>query len=521
MGATQSPPREPQVGYVLDGRYTLLERLGAGGMGVVYRAEHRYTGDLVAVKVLPGGSERGGGSGEIRRRFLKEPHLQSLARHPNVLRVIDAGVAGVQAYLVTEYVDGEDLQRRLDERGALPVGETLAILRQAAAALDAAHERGIVHRDVKPANVLIRADGHVLLTDFGVARDAAGAEGTAMFVGTTSYAAPEQITLEGGVDARADVYALACLMFHCLSGRPPFEGTSAYELMTKHVVEPPPAVSKAGSDLPAALDPVLMRALAKNRGDRPPGCLDLIAEAAAATGTELACVTVPPPRPPTARPAGPRVQTHTYPYATEPGGPTTETIPTVKRRSVARALALIVVAALLAGAVAAYVIGRGHGSASSARQATTGTRQPAAPGFTGDAAKLAAYFPRQISKQRCSVAPDGANPAALVQLRCSADGGRIVTFYALWPSQDAMKQLLDDNGSGLNVYFAGTWSDAQGTTQGRIDRFVTGLLDPQNVILWSYRSANATIWAQSRLSQDEMLAWWRAHAPRAPAQSRI
>ena len=543
MGAM--PTRDPRIGFVLDGRYTLVERLGAGGMGVVYKAEHRYTGELVAVKLLPGDIRGDASEDELRGRFLKEPHLQSLARHPNVLRVIDAGLAGVQPYLVTEFVDGDDLQRRLDVCGVLGVAETLAILDRAAAALDAAHERGVVHRDVKPANVLIRVDGHVFLTDFGVAKDGDGAGGTAMFVGTTAYASPEQITLEGVVDARADVYALGCVMFHCLTGHPPFEGGSPYELMHKHVLEPPPSGSRARPGLPAALDPVIARALAKNREDRYASCLELVAEAATATGTELAsaAVPLPPSTPSPTTPASAAVPpAHTYPYATEPGArddaTTTAATPLLppprvpgRRRPVAAALFQIALAALLVGAVAAYLMGRGHGETASSTTRSPGSggvthrdtsRPGTAPsGFTGDAARLASVFPSQISSQRCAVAPDGDNPDALVQIRCSADSGRIDTYYELWPSRDAMNQLLDDNGSGLNVFFAGTWTDADGTTQGRIDRFVTGLLDPQNVILWSYRSVDATIWAQSTLSQDELLAWWRTSAPRATSQAHI
>src|SRR5262249_55295663 len=198
--------------------------------------------------------------------------------------------------------DGEELEEGLERKVGLPVAETLGILAPAAAALDAAHERGIVHRDVKPANVLVRRDGHVLLTDFGVAKDPAGADVTAMFVGTALYAAPEQITLASVVDGRADVYALACVMYHCLTGHPPFQGDSQYEVMTKHVTEPPRPASEAARGVAAALDPVLARALAKAPEDRHATCGELVAEAAAATETDPAPVAVPVPDRPLAEP---------------------------------------------------------------------------------------------------------------------------------------------------------------------------------------------------------------------------
>jgi eukaryotic-like serine/threonine-protein kinase len=550
---------DPRIGVVLDHRYRLVERLGAGGMGVVYKAGHCYTGELVAVKLLHADAGGARTEGEIRMRFGQEPHLQVLARHANVVRVIDAGVDGSQPYLVSEYVDGEDLQRRLDARGALPVAETLAILQGVAAALDAAHQRGIVHRDVKPANVLVRSDGAVLLTDFGVAKDPAGGGGTAVFVGTTVYASPEQITLTSAVDWRSDVYSLGCVMFHCLVGHPPFEAGSLYELMNKHLVQAPPAVSEERPGLPPALDGVIARALAKSRDDRFSTCADLIAEGALAAGIDLSNDDLRRSATPAVSAglpaAGPTNRPSTYPYATEalalregtafdraceqstqPSGgmPRAPGAPRGRRR---RAAALVVIAlvTLLAGLLAAYMVARtsSHTTAGGTQTTTrtrTGTRSvtrdatknagTSASGFTGYAAQLANDFPGQVSAQDCGVEPDGADPGALVQIRCRGDSGRVDAYYELWPSEDGMNHLLDANGDGLNVYFAGTWTDTNGTTHGRIDRFFTGLLDPQDVILWSYSTLNATIWAQSTLSPDELLAWWRTTALRAASPQR-
>jgi serine/threonine-protein kinase len=515
-----------QRGVLLDHRYVIVEQLGAGGMGVVYKARHRYTGEDVAVKLLPAAWAGATTEDAVLERFLREPHLQLLARHPNVVRVIDAGMDGDQPYLVTEYIDGEDLQRRLDARGALAISDTLAILRQAAAALDAAHERGVVHRDVKPGNVLVRSDGHVFLTDFGLATDPAERGGTALFMGTVAYASPEQITLDSVVDERADVYSLGCVMFHCLAGHPPFEGGSPHEIMNKHVSLQPPALSTVRKGLPGALDGVIARALAKHREDRYATCSDLIAHAAAAAGPPLATPAATngtPARPPVGagKPLHP-----TYVYTTHPlvHGSAAAPAPAGGRRGWAAVSLLGVALALAAGMLAAYML-VGPGGGATAGGTGTGRHHPTtshptgASGFTGYAATLAADFPGHISSDSCGVAAGDADPGALVQIHCQVDNGHVDAYYELWPSQAAMGQLLDANSSGLNVYFAGTWTDAGGTAQGRIDRFFIGLFEPKNVILWSYRALNATIWAQSTLSAEQLLAWWRSSAPTPSGQS--
>ena len=205
------------------------------------------------------------------------------------------------------------------------------------------------------------------------------------------------------------------------------------------------------------------------------------------------------------------------------------------RRRRAAALVVIALVTLLAGLLAAYMVARtnSHGTAGGTQTTTrthTGTRSvtrdatkhsgTSASGFAGYAAQLANDFPEQISSQNCDVEADGADPGVLVQIRCRADSGHVDAYYELWPSEDGMNRLLDANGDGLDVFFAGTWTDTNGTTRGRIDRFFTGLLDPQNVILWSYSTMNATIWAQSTLSPDELLAWWRTTALRVASPQR-
>ena len=341
---------------------------------------------------------------------------------------------------------------------------------------------------MKPANVLIRSDGAVLLTDFGVAKDPAGGGGTAVFVGTTVYASPEQITLTSAVDWRSDVYSLGCVMFHCLVGHPPFEAESLYELMNKHLVQAPPAVSEERPDLPPGLDRVIARALAKSRDDRFSTCAELIAEAALAADIDLssddlrplATQAVSAERPAAEPTSGPS----TYPYATEAfalgetipldrareqptqpsGGVPRPPVVARGRRRRAATLVMIALVTLLAGLLAAYMITRtnGHTTAGGTRT-TTGTRAgtrsvtrnatknagTSASGFAGYAAQLASDFPEQISSQNCGVEPDGADPGVLVQIRCRSDSGRVDAYYELWPSEDGMNHLLDANGDGL------------------------------------------------------------------------
>src|SRR5213082_908296 len=180
-------------------------------------------------------------------------------------------------------VEGSDLKSLLAEEGRLPVRRALRILSQIGSALDAAHARGLVHRDVKPANILVGADDRALLTDFGVVKELSsnGTTRTVSFVGTIEYCAPEQI--EGkAVDGRTDVYALACVLYECLTGKPPFHRPSEVAVLNAHLHAPPPQITKDAPDLPADLDPVISKALSKSPLDRYASCGELVAAAKAA-----------------------------------------------------------------------------------------------------------------------------------------------------------------------------------------------------------------------------------------------
>ena len=263
--------------------YRIVELLGRGGMSVVYRAEHVRLGRPAALKLLAATL----GQGDHRERFLRESKLAASLDHPGIVPVFDAGEEDGLLYIAMAYVEGSDLKTLLVREGKLPLRRTLRVLGQIASALDAAHARGLVHRDVKPANILVGPGDRAYLSDFGVVKElaAAGTTRTGSFVGTIEYSAPEQI--EGkDVDARADVYALACVLYECVVGTPPFHRSSDVAVLNAHLHASPPKLSKAAPDLPPALEPLLAKALSKSPLDRYASCGELMAAARAAAAPE-------------------------------------------------------------------------------------------------------------------------------------------------------------------------------------------------------------------------------------------
>jgi len=268
---------ELQTGSTFAG-YRIETEIGRGGMGVVYRARDLSLERPVALKLIT--PELASDEG-FRKRFLKESRLAASLDHPHVLPVFAAGEEEGQLYLATRYVEGEDLKKLLRREGKLSPERALRICAQVAEALDAAHRRGLVHRDVKPANVLLDESGEAYLADFGLTKQVGGAStDTGQLVGTLDYLAPEQIRGEE-VDGRTDEYALACVLYECLEGHAPFHRSTEAELLWAHMQEPAPAFAAYPS-----LDPIFARALAKEKKDRYESPAAFCEAAALALGLE-------------------------------------------------------------------------------------------------------------------------------------------------------------------------------------------------------------------------------------------
>jgi hypothetical protein len=279
--ARTAPPRP------LAGRYRLDALIGSGGMGRVYRGRDLTLGRTVAVKVLPAALAR---DADAVRRFAREARAVAGLNHPGIVTVYDAGVADDVPFIVMEFVEGRTLVEVLRRGGRLDPPRAAAIAAEVADALEAAHARGVVHRDVKPGNVMLTPTGDVRVMDFGIAQPLdADATVTRSTMGTPTYAPPEQG--DGGpVDARTDVYALGVVLYELLTGRPPFEATSPLAVLAMHQRTVPDPPSTRAAAVPADLDAVVATALAKRPEDRFPSAAamgDALRSAAAEPGNAV------------------------------------------------------------------------------------------------------------------------------------------------------------------------------------------------------------------------------------------
>jgi serine/threonine-protein kinase len=276
-----SMPVDVPIGTTLAG-YRVERLLGHGAMGAVYLARDEHLDRPVALKLLP---RELASDQRFRDRFLRESRLAATLEHPSIVTVYSAGEADGLLYLAMRFVDGGDLGELIDRDGRLEPDRALDIVGQVAGALDAAHGRGLIHRDVKPGNILVSGE-RIYLSDFGLAKHASTVNSLSRdspFSGTIDYMAPEQIQ-GGAVDGRCDVYALGCVLFETLAGRPPFERETDVAVVFAHLKEPPPLLSALRPDVPEALDGVIGQALAKKPDDRYQTCAELVAGARAAIG---------------------------------------------------------------------------------------------------------------------------------------------------------------------------------------------------------------------------------------------
>ncbi len=248
------------------GQFRIVERIGAGGMATVFKAYQPTLDRYVAVKVLPAFHSQ---DPVFVQRFVREARSVAKLAHPNIVQIHDFGEEQSITYIVMEYVDGGTLKDRLKK--ALPVAETVDFIIQAAEGLDCAHRNGIVHRDVKPANMLVRKDGHLLLSDFGIAKILEGTTNLTRVgtgIGTPQYMSPEQGMGQTTVDRRSDIYSLGIVMFHCLTGHVPFTADSPLTITVKHMNEPLPVEHMTAVGVPAPIIQVVQKMTAKQAGNR-------------------------------------------------------------------------------------------------------------------------------------------------------------------------------------------------------------------------------------------------------------
>ena len=257
-----------KLGESIGGRYELEQLVGSGGMSSVYRAHDRMLERKVALKIL---HSRLGEDGEYVERFRREARAAAQLAHPNIVTVIDRGEDEGRQFIVFEYIDGKTLKQIVDAEGPLPIEEVLALGVGMASGLAFAHERGIVHRDVKPQNVLLNGDGRPKVTDFGIARSLdveRGVTQTGTVLGTSNYIAPEQASGQP-VDDRSDVYSFGVVLYELLTGEVPFPGESFVAVAMKHINEPPPSVLERRPDAPPRLAALVDSMLEKDHAFRP------------------------------------------------------------------------------------------------------------------------------------------------------------------------------------------------------------------------------------------------------------
>ncbi|HEY9514603.1 MAG TPA: serine/threonine-protein kinase, partial [Gemmatimonadaceae bacterium] len=268
-------PSDLSTGQLFAERFEILEVVGSGGMGTVYRARDRELGEDIAIKVIRPALLAGDDS--LRERFRSEIRLARRISHENVVRTHDLGEWAGVSFITMEYVEGITLRELIETRGRVGVSATLAIAMQLARALDAAHAHGVIHRDIKPGNLLLDGAGVLKVMDFGIARLAENANEITQLgivLGTPDYMPPEQLLAET-VDVRSDLYATGVVMYECLTGRLPFAARSPITLIAKLLHEEPLAPSTLNADVPPALSALVVRLLAKEPDDRPVSAAEL------------------------------------------------------------------------------------------------------------------------------------------------------------------------------------------------------------------------------------------------------
>jgi hypothetical protein len=496
-------------GELFAGRYRVQDRIGEGGMGVVYRARDERLGRQVALKVMRAGLSD---DPTFSLRFEREAAAAAGFEHPNVVPVYDYAEHEGTLYLVMRYVAGRDLRQELAATGRLGLRRTADLVAQVAAGLSAGHRGGHVHRDVKPANVLLTSgpDGReqALLTDFGLAQPQDAARGlttTGLLLGTVAYMAPEQLRGERA-SVRSDVYALACVAYECLTGRPPFRGVTDVQTAQGHLSEPVPDPRSFAPDLPPGVVPVLERGLAKSPDLRPASAGELAAALSAAVDGRAG--------PPTG--GGGHTQVLPLPVPVEAPAP---------RRRRRRGLRVAVTVAVLAGVLAAA----GAWLTEPGRRLLAGPDpEPSSSGDPHEA--LAGRLPAAVFTD-CRPDPEREGEGRTTSVTCgTALEGVDELLVTQWSGTSAMTANFDEIHGGkpdgkCGEYAAdpptglrSTWGD-----DAPLACFINS--EPAAILLWEYPERALQVVAVRRdrgargLADDSraLFTWWQTAVRSAPA----
>lgn len=536
------------------GPYRLRRLLGKGGMGEVYEAEDTVKDRIVALKLLP---ESASHDPVFRKRLQREAHSAGRLQEPHVVPIHDYGEIDGLLYVDMRMIDGTDLRKALKNYGPMTPARAVAIIRQIASALDAAHESGVMHRDVKPENIILTRDDFAYLVDFGIANAATDEKltelGTA--IGTYAYMAPERFTNDE-VTYRADIYALTCVLHECLTGSQPFPGDSVSVVITAHLMQPAPRPSRLRHGIPPAFDAVIARGMAKNPRDRYASAGELAGAAnhaltqrdqhQAATILQRSAAATPylPPPPPPAR-QGPPMHPTPPPAANPaafhtPSGPMWSTAPPPgpPRPPSGTGTPWIPIAAaagvfvLVLGALGIWLALRPDDSAPGGIASST-TGQPtetperttqrtprgttAAPDPDSFDAKLLGLLPRGYDDGVCEpVRPPAAGALATVDCgQAAPQGGPANARYSLYADQQALDRAFDESvaansdvvqcpGSGVDSPTTWHYTDTPDKVEGRI---ACGVFNGNQDVAWT---KNADLLLGDAQSQNlvDLHNWW-------------
>ena len=515
------------------GPYLLKQLLGRGGMGEVYRAEHTVKQWAVALKLV---SETFSQDPVFRKRMEREARITGSLLEPHVVPIHDYGEIDGQLFLEMRLIEGRDLGSLLAEHGALTPPRAVAIIHQVASALDAAHAAGVMHRDVKPPNILITGDDFAYLVDFGIASAKTDERltqlGTA--VGTFKYMAPERFSNDE-VDARADIYALACVLYECLTGAPPYRANSTGVLITAHMMEPIPRPSAQNLGVPETFDAVITRGMAKNPNDRyeSAGALAAAAHEALSNLDQTRAQAIlqhseTSPRPTSAEHAPTLIGTPTG--TVESPAPDTEQtssplpVPAPerprKRWPIIAAVALVVVAA-----VAAVGIWLTAGPSSDNHGNATGSSKTALPPSsnapTDAQARLLSLLPPGYIAGACTPAtPESGSlwTNAVAMVSCGQNtqpGGPSHATYGLFPTPDNLKKAFnDDIGNVSLVNCPGEGQSPVGWHYDETPKVVAGMIacgtynDRANVIWTNDQKLMLSDVSGDPATVNDLHTWW-------------